>query len=183
MIGDFNDWKVDSSYYMHKEEVTPDSVTWWLTINNLNPGEEYAFQYLVDGKIRVGDPYSGKVLDPSNDQYISDTTYPGLKPYPYGKTAEMVSVLQTDQQPYQWQTTNFERPAKTDLVIYEMLLRDFVSTHDYKTLKDTLGYLKNLGINAIELMPVMEFEGNESWGYNPAFHGALDKYYGPKERL
>ena len=180
VIGDFNDWKVDSAYYMYKEEVTPDSVIWWLTINNLNPGEEYAFQYLVDGKIRIGDPYSEKVLDPSNDQYISDTTYPGLKPYPYGKTAEMVSVLQTDQQPYQWQTTYFERPAKTDLVIYEMLLRDFVSTHDYKTLKDTLNYLKELGINAIELMPVMEFEGNESWGYNPAFHGALDKYYGPK---
>ncbi len=180
VIGDFNDWKVDPTYYMYKEEVTPDSVVWWLTINDLNPGEEYAFQYLVDGQIRIGDPYSEKVLDPSNDQYISDSTYPGLKQYPYGKTADLVSVLQTDQHPYQWRVTNFQKPAKTDLVIYEMLLRDFVSTHDYKTLKDTLGYLKRLGINAIELMPVMEFEGNESWGYNPAYHGALDKYYGPK---
>ncbi|MGE5810962.1 MAG: alpha-amylase family glycosyl hydrolase, partial [Ignavibacteria bacterium] len=44
-------------------------------------------------------------------------------------------------------------------------------------------YLKNLGINAIELMPVMEFEGNESWGYNPSFHLAADKYYGPKNDL
>ncbi|MCB0637284.1 MAG: T9SS type A sorting domain-containing protein, partial [Lewinella sp.] len=35
------------------------------------------------------------------------------------------------------------------------------------------------GVNAIELMPVNEFEGNISWGYNPNFHMALDKYYGP----
>ncbi len=183
VIGDFNDWKVDSSYYMYRDEVTPDSVVWWLTINNLSPGEEYAFQYLVDGKIRIGDPYCEKVLDPANDQYISDTTYPNLKPYPYGKTSEIVSILQTDQQPYQWQVTNFQRPARTDLVIYELLVRDFVSTHDYKTLKDTLSYLKRLGVNAIELMPIMEFEGNESWGYNPNFNFAPDKYYGPKNDL
>ena len=143
VIGDFNDWKVDSSYYLYRDEVNPDSVVWWLTINNLTPGEEYAFQYYVDGKIRIADPYTEKILDPANDKFISDTTYPNLKPYPTGKTSEIVSVLQTDQQTYQWQVTSFQRPAKTDLVIYELLLRDFVSTHDYKTLKDTLGYLIN----------------------------------------
>lgn len=183
VIGDFNDWKVDSSFFMYKDEVTPDSVIWWLTINNLTPGEEYAFQYYVDGEIRIADPYTEKVLDPSFDGFVSDSTYPNLKPYPYGKTSDIVSVFQTNQQPYQWQTTNFQKPAKTDLVIYELLLRDFVSTHNYKTLKDTLGYLKNLGINAVELMPVMEFEGNESWGYNPDFQHALDKYYGTKNDL
>ena len=183
LIGDFNNWEVNSSYYMYRDEVTPDSVIWWLTINNLNPGVEYAFQYLVDGNMRIADPYTEKVLDPSNDQFISDSTYPDLKPYPYGKTSEIVSVFQTDQQPYQWQTTNYQRPAKTDLVIYEILVRDFVLTHNYKTLKDTLGYLKRLGVNAVELMPVMEFEGNESWGYNPDFQHALDKYYGTKNNL
>ncbi len=183
IIGDFNDWMVDSSYYMYKDEVTPDSVIWWFTINNLNPGEEYAFQYLVDGNIRIGDPYSEKVLDEYNDQFISDSTYPNLKPYPHGKTSEIVSIFQTDQQPYQWQVTNFQRPLKSDLVIYELLVRDFLSTHDYKTLKDTLGYLKRLGINAVELMPVMEFEGNLNWGYSVSFHNALDKYYGPKNDL
>ncbi len=181
VIGDFNDWKADSSYYMYRDEITPDSVIWWCTINGLNPGEEYAFQYLVDGNIRIADPYTEKVLDSNNDPYIPDSTYPDLKPYPSGKTSEIVSVLQTDQQPFQWQTTNFQRPAKSDLVIYELLIRDFVSTHDYRTLKDTLGYLKRLGINAVELMPVMEFEGNESWGYNTSFQHALDKYYGTKD--
>ncbi len=64
-----------------------------------------------------------------------------------------------------------------------MLVRDFTANHDYKTLIDTLNYLVNLGINAIELMPVNEFEGNISWGYNPSFYFAPDKYYGPKNDL
>ena len=68
-------------------------------------------------------------------------------------------------------------------MIYEMLLRDFLKEHDFKTLTDTLSYFQRLGVNAIELMPFSEFEGNESWGYNPSFYFAPDKYYGPKEDL
>ena len=44
--------------------------------------------------------------------------------------------------------------------------------------KKIISHLQNLGINAIELMPVNEFDGNNSWGYNPTYHYALDKYYG-----
>lgn len=183
VIGDFNDWKISDAYLMLKDSVDANNVTWWLTINDLMPGEEYAFQYLVDGNIRIGDPFTDKVLDPWNDQYISSSTYPNLKPYPSGKTAELVSVLQTNQAPYNWKITNFARPEKTDLIIYELLIRDYLLSHDYKTLTDTLSYLKKLGVNAIELMPVNEFEGNESWGYNPSFHFAVDKYYGPKNDL
>lgn len=183
VIGDFNDWKADINYFMNKNEITSDSTIWWITISGLTPQTEYAFQYLVDGEIRIAEPYSEKVLDPSNDQYISASTYPDLKPYPYGKTGEIVSVLQTAQTPYDWQVTDFQKPLKTDLVIYELLIRDFIAAHDYDTLEDTLNYLKNLGINAIELMPVMEFEGNSSWGYNSSYHYALDKYYGPADQL
>ena len=50
-----------------------------------------------------------------------------------------------------------------------------------KFLKDTLMYLKNLGVNVLELMPINEFDGNESWGYNPNFFFAVDKYYGTKD--
>lgn len=180
VIGSFNNWEVDPNYYM---KMTADSIRFWLELTNLNPGQEYTFQYLIDGTLKVADPYSEKVLDPWNDQYITNATYPGLIPYPFGKTTEIVSVLQTNQAPYQWQVTNFQKPAKTDLVIYEILLRDFLLSHDYKTLHDTLNYLKNLGVNAIELMPINEFEGNDSWGYNPSFHLAVDKYYGPKNDL
>ena len=185
VIGDFNDndWKVNTNYLMRKDSVKADSVVWWLTIDNLSPGQEYAFQYLVDGNLRVADPFSHKILDPANDEYISATIYPNLKAYPSGKTSEIVSVLQTDQSQYNWEVTDFKKPETPDLVIYELLVRDFVSSHWYKTVEDTLSYLKRLGINAIELMPVMEFEGNISWGYNPNFHLALDKYYGTPDAL
>ena len=73
--------------------------------------------------------------------------------------------------------------AKEDLVIYEVLIRDFDSDRNYQDLIDKIDYFKNLNINAIELMPVMEFEGNESWGYNPSFHMALDKYYGTQNKF
>ncbi|MCL4550142.1 MAG: alpha-amylase family glycosyl hydrolase [Bacteroidetes bacterium] len=183
VLGDFNDWKVDTTYYMNRYEVRPDSVIWWITLSNLTAGQEYAYQFLVDGTIRVQDPYTDKILDPWNDQYISSSTYPNLKPYPTGKTEGIVSVLQTGQTPYNWNIQNFMRPSKDKLVIYELLVRDFVTTHSYTTLKDTLSYFKKLGVNAIELMPINEFEGNSSWGYNPMMYFAPDKYYGTKDQL
>ncbi len=65
-----------------------------------------------------------------------------------------------------------------ELVIYELHIRDFVGTRAIKTVMDTLDYLERLGVNAIELMPINEFEGNDSWGYNPSFYFAPDKAYG-----
>jgi len=180
VIGDFNNWEIDPAYAMKR---TPDSSRYWLSLNDLIPGKEYIFQYLVDGSIRIADPYAEKLVDPWNDQYISQQTYPDLLPYPTGKTTEIASVFQTAQSPYQWQATDYQRPEQEDLVIYEMLLRDFLKEHDFKTLTDTLSYFQRLGVNAIELMPFSEFEGNESWGYNPSFYFAPDKYYGRKEDL
>ncbi len=180
VIGDFNDWAFDAGYFMN---ASSDSNSFWLQIDGLTPGREYRFQYAVDGAIRIGDPYADKVLDPNNDKYISETTYPGLIDYPTGKTTHYVSVLQTARPKYQWQSTAFAKPRQKDLVIYELLIRDFIHRHDYATLIDTLDYLQRLGVNCIELMPIMEFEGNLSWGYNPVFFFAPDKYYGPREEL
>ncbi len=180
VIGDFNNWEVEPIFNMKR---TPNDSTYWLTFDVINPGAEYAFQYLVDGTLRIADPYTEKILDPRDDVHIDSTTYPNLKLFPVNKTFEAVSIIQTNQQPYQWQNPTFTKPKKTDLVIYEFLLRDFILEHDYQTLFDTLDYLENLGVNAIELMPFNEFEGNNSWGYNPSFYFAPDKYYGPKETL
>ncbi|MEO7983236.1 MAG: alpha-amylase family glycosyl hydrolase [Bacteroidota bacterium] len=182
VIGEFpgSNWTEQTAYVMNK---TPDGNYWWLQINGLTPGTEYAFQYLVDGALKVGEPYAEKVLDPSNDGTIPAVTYPSLKPYPTGLTTGIVSIVQTNAPAYTWAINNFSRPDKRNLVIYEVLLRDFIAAHDWKTLKDTLSYLKTLGVNAIELMPLNEFEGNESWGYNPDYFLAPDKYYGPKNLL
>lgn len=182
VIGDFpgSNWIEQTNYVMNK---TPDGNHWWLRITGLTPGQEYSFQYLVDGTLRVGDPYAEKILDPFNDGFITAATYPGIKPYPTGLTTGNVSILQTNAPAYNWTVTNFNRPDKRNLVIYEMLLRDFVAAHDWKTIRDTLSYLQRLGVNAIQLMPFNEFDGNESWGYNPAYFLAPDKYYGPKNSL
>ena len=180
VLGDFNNWIQQSAYQMNK---TPDGKFFWLRITGLAAGVEYAYQFYVDGTLKIADPYTQKILDPSNDQYIPASTYPGLKTYPAGKTTGIVSVLQTKEPAYTWQTNNFNRPDKHSLAIYELLVRDFVAAHDWKTLKDTLGYLKNLGINTIEIMPFNEFEGNLSWGYNPDFYFTPDKYYGAKNTL
>jgi len=178
VIGDFNNWMVNENYFMNR---TPDGTKYWLTINNLIPGKEYIFQYHIDGQLRLADPYTHKVSDPWHDKWIPETTYPGLIQYPEGKTFGIASVLQTAQQPYNWQVNNFTPPAISDLVIYELHIRDFVATRDIKTLIDTLDYLERLGVNAIELMPINEFEGNDSWGYNPSFYFATDKAYGRQQ--
>ena len=183
VLGDFNDWSPSADYLMHKEIHGADSTWFWLEIDDLSPGQEYAFQYLVDGDLRIADPYSELTLHPEDDPYIPSSIYQDIPAYPYGKTSFSVGVLQPGTDEYNWNVTNYERPEIKDLVIYELLLRDFLSKHSYQTLIDTLDYLDRLGITAIELMPVNEFEGNLSWGYNPAFHMALDKYYGTQNSL
>ena len=181
VLGDFNDWSPSADYLMHKETHGADSTWFWLEIDDLSPGQEYAFQYLVDGDLRIADPYSELTLHPEDDPYIPSSIYQDIPVYPYGKTSFSVGVLQPGADEYNWNVTNYERPEIKDLVIYELLLRDFLSKHSYQTLIDTLDYLDRLGVTAIELMPVNEFEGNLSWGYNPAFHIALDKYYGTQK--
>jgi len=179
LIGEFNDWSTTASV-MKK---TSDGNTWWIQIDNLNPSTEYAYQFYVDGKLKVADPYCEKVLDPDNDKYITSSIYPNLKAYPTGKTTGIVSVMQANQTTYNWKNNGFVRPEKNNLVIYELLIRDFTTEHTYASTLAKLDYLIGLGINAIELMPVNEFEGNLSWGYNPSFYFAADKYYGTKTAL
>ncbi|MBE9469309.1 MAG: T9SS type A sorting domain-containing protein [Bacteroidetes bacterium] len=177
-IGDFNNWELSEQYLMKK---TTDDNRYWITIDNLISNKEYIFQYFIDGEVKIADPYTDKTSNPWNDKYISDDIYPDLIQYPTDKTTEVASVFQTAQTPFNWQTKDFTPPNKEDLVIYELLVRDYTSNRDFKTIRDTLNYLKTLGVNAIEFMPVNEFEGNDSWGYNPAFYFAVDKAYGSKE--
>ncbi len=180
LIGDVNNWTEDLAYILNK---TPDGKKFWIRLTGLTPGTEYGFQYKVDDTIRIADPYAEKLLDQGNDPFIPAATYPNLKPYPVGKTTGIVSVFQTAAPAYTWSTAAYTRPDKRGLMIYELLLRDFLAAHDWKTLKDTLSYLKRLGVNAIEVMPFNEFEGNISWGYNGYQYFAPDKYYGPKNNL
>ncbi len=180
VVGDFNNWVASPKYQMN---ITTDSKRFWVRLTGLTAGTEYAYQYFIDGTLKVADYNTEKVLDPSNDQYISSATYPNLKAYPTGKTSGIVSVLQTAKPVYNWAVTNFSRPDKRNMMVYELLVRDYTVAGNWKALQDTLNYLKTLGINAIEVMPFNEFEGNNSWGYNPNFYFAPDKAYGTETAL
>ncbi len=185
VIGDFNNWDISSGYQMKQ-----DGEHFWLELSGLTPGTEYGFQYLVNETLRLADPYADKILDYFDDPNIPATTYPNLKTYPVKAISDKwyfnrVAVFQTGQSAYPWVVTNFVKPPKEKLVIYELLIRDYFDSNNrnYQHLIDTLSYLKRLGVNAIELMPITEFNGNDSWGYNPTFMFAPDKYYGTKNKM
>jgi len=177
IVGDFNNWLPDNGFQMKK-----DGDYFWLKIGNLEAKKEYVFQYLIDGNLKVADPYTDKVSDPE-DSGIPSTTYPNLIAYPEGKASDIASVLQTAQTSYTWNTTTYNIPQASKLSIYELLIRDFTTDKTYKAVQAKLDYLKKLGVNTIELMPFSEFEGNSSWGYNPNFYFAPDKAYGTKNDL
>ncbi|MGB7393004.1 MAG: alpha-amylase family glycosyl hydrolase, partial [Pricia sp.] len=180
LIGDFNDWQVNDAFLMKKDI---DQDRFWIELDGLTPQFDHLYQYLVEFDINIADPYSTLILDGfGNDTFIDATTFPDIPEYPSGQT-QAITVLRTGEPEYVWQVTDFERPKKTDLVIYELLVRDFDERHSFDAVRERLDYLQELGINALELMPVNEFDGNESWGYNPSFHMALDKYYGTKNAL
>jgi len=178
VLGDFNGYLPDSAYYMHK---SVNGEKFWLVLD-LQAGQTYTYQYWIDGLIKVADPYSELILDPYNDGNIPAATWPNLPSYPTGLTTGHCTLLQPGKPEYTWKNTTFQAPDRTDLRIYELLVRDFSSQRNYQMILDTLDYLERLGINAIEFMPNNEFENNESWGYNPSYHMALDKYYGTPEK-
>lgn len=173
LIGDFNNWTVSDDY-----KLTKSGDRFWIKIGNLEKGKEYICQYLIDNKIRVADPYANKVSDPWNDKDIPSDVYPNLISYPSGKTQEIAMVVNTAPEKYSWSISNFKLSNQDNMVIYEILIRDFTEKRSIKGVHEKLDYLKSLGVNAIELMPFNEFEGNDSWGYNPSFYFAPDKAYG-----
>ena len=176
LLGEFNNYAPSNEYMMKR-----DGDYFWTTVTNLEEGVEYGYQYLVDGTIKIGDPYATKILDPWNDKYITATVYPNLKKYPSEYTTDVVSVFEINPTEYQWQVVEFDRPAENSLAIYELLIRDFTTSSSIDAVTAKLDYLDTLGVNAIELMPIQEFDGNDSWGYNPCYYFATDKAYGTEE--
>ena len=179
VIGDFNNWQFNANYLMNR---TPDGSKYWLDITGLDANTTYAFQYSIDLEdLRVADPYTEMVLDPWNDPWIPSSTFPNIPAYPRCGTTQIASTFLINQPAFNWTDASYSRPPAERLVVYELLMRDFTEARNYQTLLDTLDYIDRLGITAIELMPINEFEGNDSWGYNTSFFLALDKAYGTKE--
>lgn len=184
LLGDMTDWKLSKDYQLYK-----DGSYFWITLTGLTKGKEYRFQYAVeraDGvRKQICDIYSEKVLHP-DDQYEPKKVDPTLISYPTkGADGGYVTVIRPGKAEYAWSdaTLNFKRPNKENLIIYEAWVYDYTAARTFKGLMNRLDYIQNLGVNAIELMPVSEFEGNISWGYNPTLYFAVDKTYGKPEDL
>lgn len=186
IVGSWDDYKVLDSRSMHYQDYQGNRY-FWTRVEGLDATSAYPYYYLIDGT-SVGDPYARLVLDPKDDKYISSEVYPGLIPYPYGKIAAdnvPLAVYQENLNDYDWQVSGFKGVAPSRLNIYELLVRDFTGTEGKADGNGTIRaamakipYLKKLGINAVELLPINEFNGNISWGYNPNFYFAPDKAYG-----
>lgn len=192
VVGDFNNWTPSESYKLNRDRDGWNGTTdtdgdgdrgdyWWIELSGLIPGQEYVFQYLIDGNLRVADPYSTKISDPDDGQ-IPSSVYPGLISY-RPQAVDRASVLQTNRTTYTWTAAPFTKPTTNHLNIYELHFRDFTEEGTYLAAIQKIDYIKKLGINAIHVMPVSEFEGNSSWGYNPNFYFAADKAYGTENEL
>lgn len=184
VVGDFNNWTISNDYQLKQAN---DSAYFWIEIDGLTPQQEYAMQYVVvraDGVVkRISDLYSEKLLH-KDDQWEPRDNDPNLMEYPMQGDG-YVTVIQPGKPEFKWSdaTLNFKRPDKNNLVIYELWIRDHTPYRNIEGLMERLDYFEDLGVNAIELMPVTEFDGNDSWGYSPNHYFALDKAYGTPEQL
>ena len=159
VIGDFNEWQEDD-LEMELEE----NGYWSATTDKAEEGMEY--KYLIhNGEMRLqrNDPYAFEVTNSNGNTIIKSLNF-------------------------DWDDDDFQIPSWNSLVIYELHVGTFNRKNDDKVgtfhdVVEKLPYLKKIGINCIELLPVAEFAGGISWGYNPAHPFAIEQDYGGPEGL
>jgi 1,4-alpha-glucan branching enzyme len=156
-------------------KLSGDTLWWYQT--DLSNGE-YTYQYNIDGVRTIADPWSKDVtwIDPGGGWESGNPDY--------AKSTFEVGAI-----PFNWTDEYFQIPSKEETVIYELHVGDFLGIDGqigtYQNIIDKLeeGYFNDLGINAIELMPINEFEGANSWGYNATFYMAPETTYGTPDEL
>ena len=93
-----------------------------------------------------------------------------------------------DPAAYWWNSNDFHAPGFNEQVIYEMHIGTFNDSPgfgpgNWRSAIDRLDHLASLGVNMVDLMPVMEFAGDFSWGYNVAYPFAPESAYGSPEDM
>ena len=154
VVGDFNGWD-DSAHQLHHEG----NGHWYGEVQGAEHGQEY--KYLI----RNGDAW-----------------FMRIDPRAYAVTNSVGNGYLYDHSRFDWEGDEFRTPGQHELVIYETHIGSFVEKADgpadLHDLTGKLDYLVGLGVNAVELMPLMEFAGDYSWGYNPAHIFAVEHTYG-----
>lgn len=153
LVGSFNNWSEDSHSLVRQGD------HWYLDVPEAQIGDEY-YYLIVNGQQRLKriDPYAREVTNSVGNSVVHDPEF-------------------------DWEGDDFHLAAHNKLVIYEMHVGTFnrakkgeIGTFDQVVKK--LDYLRRLGVNAIQLMPTVEFAGDQSWGYNPAHIFAVESVYG-----
>lgn len=166
IAGDFNDWNSSS----HQMKFDEDQKYWWIVLSGISAGTEYKFvlsdENLDQEPVWVGDPYGRAFRNDGGNSFIVSTDY-------------------------SWTISDFSpiRPAKEDLVIYEMHLDDFTREDSNITTSgiinrviEKIPYLVDLGVNAVEIMPIQHWPGGwYSWGYNNSGYFAIESSLGSTE--
>lgn len=189
IVPSWNDYQVLESNTMKYQDYNGQRY-FFITVSGLQDNVWYPYYYIVDAKYKVADPYANLVLDCYSDKWLDKTIWPDMPQYPYDKFDDTMLAVYRGDLNGTYQFPAFEIPDHKNLIIYELLLRDFTGTEGASEGNGTLAqaiekipYLKSLGVNCIELLPVMEFNGNNSWGYNTNFYMAPDKAYGSPGQL
>ena len=159
VIGDFNEWREDDLELEHEA-----NGYWSASTEKAKEGQEYKY-VIHNGELRLhrNDPYAFEVTNSNGN-----------------------SVIRTLD--FDWEGDDFKMPSWNSLVIYELHVgtfnrKDPDQVGTFEDVIEKLQYLKELGINCIELLPVAEFAGAISWGYNPAHPFAIEQDYGGPEGL
>lgn len=154
ITGTFNDFSPDS----HPMEKSENGI-WVIEIPEADYGDQYKYR-IINGEQELfrNDPYARELTDSAGNTIIVDPNY-------------------------NWGDDNFKLAPWNELVIYEMHVGTFNTVEqgkpgNFKTVIDKLPYLKSLGINAIQIMPPLEFPGGFSWGYNLSHPFAIETEYG-----
>jgi len=161
VAGQFNGWSGSA------HPMTNVAGVWQTRVAGASIGQEYQFVLQNGGALWRTDPYSRRQVNSVGNSIIGNPSYP------WGDAL--------------WRTPRFE-----DLIIYELHVGTFSGSGDGVTghpagfrdvIEAHIDDLVELGINTVQLMPVTEFAGDLSWGYNPAFQFAPESVYGSPEDL
>lgn len=155
VVGTFNKWKEDSHLLEHEE-----NGYWGGNVPEAKIGDEYKFLLTTPtGKLQRNDPYARQMTNSIGNSIVYDSNA------------------------FHWGNDNFHLPSWNNLIIYELHTGTFNVKEegkpgDFHGVIEKLAYLKDLGINAIEVMPPFEFPGDFSWGYNPSYPFSIETAYG-----
>ena len=155
VIGTFNGWD-GATHPLHAEE----NGCWYADVAGAAAGDQYKFLLSTEkGEFKRIDPYAREVTNSTGNAIVHDPNF-------------------------NWDGDDFHIVPWNELVIYELHVGTFNDQEDlnhpgkFDSVSARLGHLKKLGVNAIQIMPVSEFAGERSWGYNPAHIFSVEIDYG-----